>query len=336
MAAAVAIVIVVPSLGGPRTGIAQAAVLKRAEAALDQTNTIFYLQTQQYSAIGGGPCIDEGVPPFSVCAPTSSADAQTGISANPADDSLRYSSQEWLSADGSQDHTIYSNGFETVNNTNTQQVSSYDAADNTLTTLTDTGDTGGPITSGSPPVGPPTASDLANPSYYESLYQEAEADQQNTQAGTTVSAQLVGQTTIGGESVYELRFDFHFTPPSNQAAQDMCGSTVCTPPDRETLLYLDSQTFLPVRSVLLIVNPTDRPGLPPGTAVWTLTDLSIQSIPNTPANASLLQMSAHPGATQVERTEAQNEADAKAYFDAQIAAPHPSARSRSASKRRSR
>ena len=313
-AAAAAIVTLAPSLDGSHTGIAQAAVLERAAAALDQTNTIFYVQAQQYSAIAGSPCIEEGVAPFLVCASGSSADAQTGISANPADDTLRYSSQEWLSADGSQDHTIYSSGYETVNNTNTQQYTSYDAADSTLTTLTNTGDTSGPITSGAPPLGAPTPSDLVNPSYYESLYQEAQADQQNTVGGTTVSAQLVGQTTIAGESVYELRFDFHFTPPANPPAGDMCGSTVCTPPDRETLLYVDSQTFMPVRTVELIVNPTDKPGIPPGTAVWTLTDLSIQSLPDTTANENLLQMSPHPGATQIEHTEAQNRADLGAYL----------------------
>lgn len=334
--AAAAIVIVVPSLDGSRTGTAQAAVLKRAAAALDQTNTIFYLQARQYSAVGGGPCMPEGVAPFLVCAPSSAADAQTGISANPADDTLRYSSQEWLSADGSQDHTIYSNGYETVNNTNTKEYMSYDAADNTLTTLTDTGDIGGPITPGLPPLGQPTASDFANPSYYESFYQEAEAGQQNTQDGTTVSAQLVGQTTIAGESVYELRFDFHFTPPANPPAGDICGSTVCTPPDRETLLYLDSQTFLPVRSVELIVNPTDKPGIPPGTAVWTVTDLSIQSLPDTTANENRLQMSSHPGATQIDQTETQNRADLRAYLNAQIAANGSSADARSDNKRGAR
>lgn len=333
VAVAAAVVIVVPSLGGSRSGIAQAAVLKRAAAALNQANTIFYLQAQQYSAIGGAPCITEGVAPFLVCGPISTTQAQTGISANPADDALRYSSQEWLNSDGSQDHTIYSNGYETVNNTNTQQYSSYDASDNTLTTLSATGDTSTPITSASPPLGQPTAADLANPSYYESLYQEAEAGQQNTQDGTTASAQLVGETTIAGESVYELRFDFHFTPPANPPAGDICGSTVCTRPDQATLLYLDSQTFLPVRSVNLIVNRTDQPGIPPGTAVWSITDLSVQSLPDTPANENLLQMSPHPGATEIEQTDGQNRADLEAYLKAQVAANLARAGARSASKR---
>ena len=303
--AAVVALAVVPSLDGSRTGIAQAAVLTRAAAALDQPNTILYLQVQQYSAIGLGPCMPGGQSTL-MCLPASSAD--TAISADPADDTLTYSFQEWLSPDGNQGHTIYNNGDETVSNTDTNQYSAYDPADNTLTTLTDMnyGSTP-PSASSSPSLAAvfPTSSNFSNPSYYENLYQQAQSGEQN--------AHLVGQTTVGGKSVYELQFSgTDPKPPANPPPGDMCGYTLCTPSDSEILLYLDSQTFTPVRTVYLIRNTSDQPGVPPGTAVWDVANYAVQSLPDTPANETLLQMTPHPGATQVQQTDAQYIAELRA------------------------
>jgi hypothetical protein len=310
-------------LGGSRGGIAQAAVLTRAAAALGQANTILHLQVQTYSATGGGPCIEVGVAPFLACDNGSSAASQTGISANPAGDTLTSSYQEWLSPDHSQDHTLYGDGYETVINSDAQEVESYDPAANTLTTLT--GDTGVAAPAPDPAqlggaLGTPSAFDLSDPAYFEELYQEAQAGQQATNAQTTIATQLVGQTTIAGEPVYELRFDFHFTPPTNPPAGDICGTTGCSPPDQETLLYLDSQTFMPVRSVTMLENTTDRPGMPPGTSVLFVAELAVDGLPDTTAGESVLAMSAHPGATQITETVAQHRADLEAWLNAQIAA----------------
>lgn len=316
--AGVVALLVVPSLGGSRTAIAEAEVLQRAAAALDESNTILYLQVQDYNAdgrgvsmLGGneldgaimcvpGPCVQSSAP----------ATAQTGISADPAADTLTYSSQEWLSADRAQTHTIYSNGDETTTNTGSDDYSVYDAADNTLTKLTDMGFT---AASNAPPAVPavrgaptPAVSDFSDPSYYEQLYQETQAKNQATTSGGVeqTTTQLVGQTTIGSESVYELRIDQHFTPPG-----EVCGSTACAAPDQETLLYLDSQSYTPVRIVTFIVNTDDVAGSPPGTTVSNATAYSVQRLSDTPANESLLQMTAHSGATQVQATYAQYRSD---------------------------
>jgi hypothetical protein len=302
---------VVPALGGSRTAIAQAAVIQRAAAALEQAGTITYLQVEDYSAYGGGGCARAvlGIG----CIAGSSPIAPGGISADPAQDTLTLSYQEWTSPDLSQDHITYANGDETVNNLGTQQIAAYDATDNTLTTLTDTGFGTAPQGTGAAaPLPLPAPANLADPSYYETLYQQALAG--------TQGVQLVGQTTIGSESVYELQFLIVPPTPADPPAGEECGGTVCVPPDLEIQVYLDSQTFTPVRSVQMTVNTTDRPGIPPGTTVNEVSDFSVQHLPDTPANASLLQMSAHPGATQVDETADQYRAQLENTLAAQIAA----------------
>ncbi len=305
LALAGAAVAVATSLSGRRPGIAQAAVISRAVAALEQPDTILHLQVQDYSA-HGGICIR-----FGECIFPASPGREAGISANPADDTATYTSQEWVSPDGSQEHTIYNNGDETVRNQDKHEDATYDPADNTLTTLTDAG-----LEPTSPPSGTPlplpSASDFQNPTYYKNLYHRA-------QAGTQ-SVRLLGQATIGGKSVYELRFDVTPSPPVHPPAGDMCGTKVCTPPDLEILLYLDSQTFTPVRSVVLTVNTNNQPGIPTGTSVTNVTDFVAETLPGTSTNEHLLQMSSHPGATHIEQTEAQSKAALGAWLKSQIEA----------------
>jgi hypothetical protein len=132
---------------------------------------------------------------------------------------------------------------------------------------------------------------IENPSYYQQLLQDAETSTQGGDASgwTTISAQLVGQTTIAGDPVYELRFDVRRTAL----------------PEQQILLYIDTQTFLPVRSVGTVFNVKDFAGAPPGMAVSDVADYSIQNLPDTPANQALLQMTPHPDATQVQATYAQ-------------------------------
>jgi hypothetical protein len=290
------------SLGGSRTSIAQAAVLSRAAAALEQPNVITYLQVQDYSA-HGGMCVLGGQ-----CAGFSS-NPSAAISAEPANDSLTYSSREWRSPDGSRERAVYSDGDEMVRNGSTHEYAVYDPADNTLTTLTRFEERA-PAPSGAPsPL--PSIADIANPSYYESLYRRAQAGEQ--------SMQLIGQTAIGGRSVYELRVDITQAPPAHPPAGDMCGHAVCASPKLEILLYLDSHTFTPVRTVTMVSNTNNSPGIPAGTSVSSVTDFTVESLPDTPANESLLQMSPHPGAEQVKQTEAQYRTELGARLPGRIA-----------------
>jgi negative regulator of sigma E activity len=301
--AVLAAVIVVRSLEASRSGLAQAAVIARAAAALDQPNTILYLRVQDYSAHGRVICVR-----FGQCSSGASAGREGAISANPSEDTLTYSSQEWVSPDSGLEHTIYNNGVETVTNQDTHEDSTYDPSNNTLTTLTETG-VGLPVPSGErAPL--PAPADFQNPAYYKNLYREA-------QAGTQ-KVRLVGQTTVAGRSVYQLEFDSRSTPPAHPPAGAVCGTTVCTPPGHEILVYVDSQTFTPVRSVTLTLNTSNLPGLPEGTSVASVTDFIAQSLPDTSQNEALLQMSQHPGAATVKVPEAQSKAALGAWMESQI------------------
>jgi hypothetical protein len=62
---------------------------------------------------------------------------------------------------------------------------------------------------------------------------------------------------------------------------------------------------MPVRSVISIDNTRDLGGAAPGDAVWQVADFSVQSLPDTPANAALLAMSTHTGAPMVNETRQQ-------------------------------
>jgi hypothetical protein len=301
--AVLAAVIVVPSLGGSRSGLAQAAVISRAAAALEQPNTILYLQVQDYSAPGRVVCVR-----FGECSFGAAAGRQGGISANPAEDTLTDSSQEWVSPDGSLEHTIYNNGVETVTNEDAHEDSTYNPSNSTLTTVTETG-VGRSAPSGeASPL--PAPADFQDPAYYKNLYREA-------QAGTQ-KVRLLGQTTIAGKSVYQLQFRSTWTPPPHPPAGDMCGSTVCTPPGLEILVYLDSHTFTPVRSVTMTLNTRNLPGIPEGTSVTSVTDFTAQSLPDTSQNQGRLEMSQHPGAATVEVAEARFKAALGAWMESQI------------------
>jgi len=302
---------VVPSLGGgPRAATAQAAVLERAAAALEQPGSIVDLQVSVYAAHGSGCFVI--ILGLDDCVQGASPDAAAGISADPAADTLTTSYQEWLSPDGSVDRTLYAGGDEAVRNSATLETVVYDPAVNVLTTLTGTEGGATPQVPGADRAPIPSISDFQDPSYYESLYQQALAGTQNVT--------LVGQTTLGGESVYELRFEIDPAPPANPPAGDMCGSTVCQPPQMTFLLYVDSQTFLPVRCVNIVTWPAGAIGVPAGSTVESVTDYSAQSLPDTAANQSLLAMSPHPGASLVTETQAQARADIAAQIEAMIGA----------------
>jgi hypothetical protein len=256
-------------LGSSRPGIAQAGVVSRAAAALEQPGTILHLQVTEYTS--GTICISEGG-----CTPINPTTAKNGISANPAEDAVSNTYQEWLSTDGSRRRIVEGDGQELVSNAETSEQVSYNPVNHRLTTIT---------------AGTVPSSSFVSPtiSYLQNLYREAQAGRQNLE--------LVGQTTISGESVYELRLDSSALPPGN-----MCGTEVCKPPVVSVLIYLDSQTFVPVRTV--IENP-NQAASGHGSVVRNVTDFATQRLPNTSANKALLEMPVHRDATAVMRTQAQ-------------------------------
>jgi hypothetical protein len=269
-------------LGSSRPGIAQAAVISRAATALEQPNTLLYLKVTEYNS--GGICIGEAG-----CTPIDPTTAKNGISPDPAEDTATNTYQQWLSPDGSQQRTVEGDGQELVSNADTNEQITYDPANGRLTTITD-------ASVPSPSIAGPAASPTI--SYLKSLLQEAQAGRQNLQ--------LVGQTTIGGKSVYELGLSSSPVPPADVPG-NVCGPAICQPPAVSVLIYLDSETFVPVRTV--ITNPHAGPGH--GSVVRDVTDFVAENLPDTAANQSLLQMPSHPDAT-VRRTQAQPSAEPNA------------------------
>jgi hypothetical protein len=297
VAAAAAAIILAPSLDGGSTPLAQAAVLARAAAALDQPGSILDLRAQVYTSDGFGACF-LGLKPPLPCVTGPASPGGAGLDPDPANDTLTYSLEQWRSPDGSTERSLYSDGVEAADSTG--QVSVYDPADDTLTTLT-----GVPSGDGTPAPPDPLAatspigigSALLEPSYFQQLYQDAQAGGQQTVGQTTLTTRFDGETQLDGQSVYELEFDLQLPPQP--------GGPAAATPLLETLLYLDSQTFLPVRVVDEVVRATAGAGGPAGTTISSVADYSVQELPDTPANEALLAMSPHPGATQVQETEAQ-------------------------------
>lgn len=270
VAAAAAALAVALSLSGGQPAIAQAALIKKAAAALDQPGSILYMQVNQYSA-ASVRCVPSASAPFTHCVSSGNG---SSISADPANDTLSWSYQEWAS--GATQHIVYNDGDQTASSAGGD--SFYDASSNSLLTLTDLPQGGG--SPGATPLPIPTAQNLEDPSYYEDLYQQAQDGQANLQ--------LVGQATIGGAQTYELSYQI----PAQ--AGGTCGSGPCAPPSRALLIYLDAQTFTPVRTVSMV-----------GGDVWSVTDYTVESLPDTPVNEALLAISPPAAATQVTESYAQ-------------------------------
>ncbi|MGA2471657.1 MAG: hypothetical protein ABSG64_13325 [Solirubrobacteraceae bacterium] len=323
LAAALVAVVVALSLGGSRTVIAQAAVLERAATALEKPNMILESQMRFYNADGGGLTMALGgnglggrmcIP--GPCARQAPATARTGISADPAHDKLTYSVQGWLSPNRTQAHAVYSNGDETSLNRTTEEYWAYDAADNTLTTLTDMDLPSAPPPPSTAPLSLELASAgatfgyLGNPSFYEQLYKDTQAADHTTVSGgamsQTITTRLAGPTSIAGQAVYELRFDVNTTirrpAGTNRRFAGACTATRCTLPESQILLYLGRQTYTPVRTVVITTNPHDIVGPPPGTTVTAVAEYSIHTLPDTPANQTLLKITPHPGAKHTQTT----------------------------------
>ncbi|HEY1690134.1 MAG TPA: hypothetical protein VGF95_14865 [Solirubrobacteraceae bacterium] len=288
------------SLSDSPNGVAKASVIAHAATALEQPGTITYLKVKYYSAhspvfcLPMGRPLKEGMQAFSGCLGTLSvakpeAPKGNNVSANPAKDPLTYSSRSWSSPNGSEERVVYYNGDEAVTNTNASEYETFSPQENLLTTLADADDPGPGAYCG-PLIGPPISiSDIASPSCYEGLYKRAKAGEQHVK--------LLGQKTIEGKPAYELRLGFEPQPRSHLR------------PNLTTLLYLDSRTFTPVRLIREMDNPGSLRGFPTGMSVLSVTELSVRSLPDTPTNADLLHMPAHPGARRVSQTEAHYNAE---------------------------
>jgi hypothetical protein len=266
--AAVAAVALWPSVGGSPD------VIARAAAALDQPGTILHFKANVYWH-----------------------DSPTPINADPSH-TLGQTIEEWQSPGARQLHVVESGpenpgGDEYAENWDAKTAEGYNGELNQLIDLTDPSffDPARRSPAGTNPAtllglgGQDVTDDL------ESLVQEAEGGVQNIH--------VAGQTTIRGSSVYELRIDY--TVP---VVADPSGATITnptglptTPVRLSTLVYVDSQTFLPVRIVDL--GPP-APAVGPGAVVERVTDYVLaERLPDTPQNQGLLGLSPHPGATEV-------------------------------------
>ena len=111
------------------------------------------------------------------------------------------------------------------------------------------------------------------------------------------NAHLIGETTVRGIPVHELRVDFDLETvvlPANGVVTDPTGLPKQTLHLYRTV-YIDRDTYLPVR----IVEHRPAPKAPGG-ATDPVTDYVVaQRLPRTPDNERLLRMSPHPGAKQV-------------------------------------
>ena len=112
-------------------------------------------------------------------------------------------------------------------------------------------------------------------------------------------ARLVGETTVRGIEVYEIRIDFadglSLVIPDGTDHADPDAPSI--PVEAWRTIYVDRERFLPVRVVERSLWPARG-----GEIIHSITDYTgIERLERTPENEKLLEMSPHPGATEVER-----------------------------------
>ena len=158
-------------------------------------------------------------------------------------------------------------------------------------------------------------------SYYEQLYQDVQAgDQATSRSGgdtsRTITSSLVGQTTLGGEPVDELRFDMTSDDPRVRAnATRTSGARRVHRDDvharrEQIVLDLDSRLLPAGADRRHDGEHTDIQGTPPGTDRDEARRLfSDQSYPTRPPTRRCSTIGAHPGATLVPETYAQYRAE---------------------------
>lgn len=203
---------VLSTLRGSRTGLAQAAVIRRISEVFDQPNVILHVKAIVYGV--GYRCLGEEVPVRCI----GRVDKKiTTISANPAKDPIDYKYEQWIGG-GQQEHTVYSTGDETASRPGARL--SYDPSNRTLTTITEKSQ---PATKESTGASSLPDIDTLTPLDIRQLYNAAVAG--------SGEARLVGDATLDGKKVYELHFDAAKGGPA-------------------LLLYVDARSFLPVRAVM--------------------------------------------------------------------------------------
>jgi hypothetical protein len=180
-------------------------------------------------------------------------------SANLTPGQASYTFEDWTNVSNETQHTVYGTGDETL--VEGHKRTTFDPANNTVTTTEPT--TASPEHSG------PAFPDLAGLGAEEirALYEEATRG--------TSPTKLLGQVTLAGRQAYELEI---------------------TQQHSTLLLYVDRETFLPMRIVWSTLRAT-------GERVTSVTDFAATTIPVTAESTALLRMKTHPGARQIQLSE---------------------------------
>jgi len=243
--AGAAAVALVPS-GGTTTD-----VLARAEAALSAPGSILHFRTE-----------------------IRHRDAPSELRAAGPDDTVDHTMEVWRAPGGRQERVIVDGGSELVEDWDAKTSLAYSPERDEIVRHTnpDLFD---------PRQRMPQALDTPMPhtgravDALEQLLERARRGEGN--------ARVVGETTVRGVAVYELRVDF--------AVESVLPGGERGTVEASRLVYVDRERFLPVRVV-------ERG---PGEIVSTVTDyVEVERLPRTPANERLLTMSAHPGAKRVD------------------------------------
>lgn len=168
-------------LGTSRPSLAQAALVKRASAALEPSGQILLLNATAYG--GGALCIGDESPARCIGPQRSSMPPST----DPSQDVAGYAYKAWIGPSGQSQRTVYNTGDETVTHGETVEV--YDRSDNTVTV---SHEPGGEWHAGE---ALPLIRAFSIPQL-QALYAQAEAG--------SPYIRLRGKTTFGSEEVYEL------------------------------------------------------------------------------------------------------------------------------------
>lgn len=249
-------------LGASHPGLAKAAVLKHAAAALQPDGKILYVEATVYES--GGFCLGKEVPSRCILAPTNDA----SLSREPSEDPVAYTYREWVGPSANEDHVVYETGDETSTHGETREV--YDPGDNTITTSKEAVGSAleASLTTGIPAVQDLTLADL------KALYAIAQS--------SSPAIRFLGKTIIDGEAAYELEMtrSEHLLAP--------------TPSKTTLLLYISARSFLPLRAVTSGTQPDSSTNATRGIVTF-----SARTLPNTASNEALLRLDRHAGAATV-------------------------------------
>lgn len=253
VAAAVAVVVLTPFLRG-----GSGDVIARAAAALNQPDTILHLDAE-----------------------IRIRDTRAEQRALEPDGRIDLTLEIWQTAGGRQEREIWDGGLEFVEDWDTKTALAYEPDRDRITRITDP-EWFDPSQRGLPS---PDGFDWGTGNVSDDLAQLFDRARRGEE-----SLHLVGETTIRGIPVHELRIER--TLPTR--VRPVAGEDPRDLPERRVeifrVVYVDQETFLPVR--LLEGGPGDD--------VNSITDYrTAERLPRTPENERLLRMSPHPGAETV-------------------------------------